>query len=349
MERKSGSKGKQLIQAFSLHIDADRLKSVRMEDRLPVNASKSRAGLSRTLWSRLCRNKFALLAIVFILLTVLFALIGPLLSPYRYDQQIRGSENLLPNAQHWLGTDNFGRDLLTRLMSGTGISLLVGLFATTATIVIGSVYGAFSGMAGGSIDHLMMRFVDLIYAMPDMLIIVLLSVTLKRSLEELLGRYYIFDSLRTIGTPMIAMFIVFSLLYWVSMARIVRTNVLSLMQQEFIIAAKALGASNARILFRHLLPNSLGAIIVTATFQIPAAIYAESFLSFIGLGISAPRASLGSMVSDGLNGFFSYPTRLIFPSLLIALLILSFNVLGDALRDVLDPMTDTYGGVVSDK
>ena len=222
-------------------------------------------------------------------------------------------------------------------MYGTRISLSVGIIAAFLTFIIGSTYGAVSGFVGGRTDNVMMRIIDIIYSIPDLLIVILLAATLKDPLADLLENSAIFSGISDLGPKFFSMLIVFALLYWGTMARIVRGEVLRIKEQEYVLAARALGATRSRIVKRHILPNCIGPIIVTTTLQIPAAIFTESFLSFIGLGISAPLASLGSMVTDALDGVYSYPTRVLFPSLMIALIILAFNTVGDALRDVLDP------------
>ncbi|MDD4772564.1 MAG: ABC transporter permease, partial [Eubacteriales bacterium] len=204
-------------------------------------------------------------------------------------------------------------------------------------LVIGSVYGAVAGYFGGMVDLVMMRLVDVIYSVPDILIIILLMVTLKYPLKALADNIPWFGWINTIGIGLICIFIVFALLYWVGMARIVRSQILSLKEHEYITAARALGASSGRIIRRHLLVNCIGTLIVTTTLQIPGIIFTESFLSFIGLGVSAPMPSLGSMTSDAIGGLQSYPHRLLAPAILISLIILSFNLFGDGLRDAFDP------------
>jgi len=288
-------------------------------------------------------------SIVVILLVFMFAFIGPAVMPYSYEEQIREDADLSPTLAritnedgtmrmgHWMGTDKLGRDLMVRVMIGTRISLLVGLIATFIILIIGSLYGSIAGLAGGWVDNIMMRFVEILYSVPDILIVILLSVILKGPLTELFESGGVLSGLAGIGPGLISIFITFALLYWVGMARMVRGQVMQIKEQEFVTAARALGASSRRIIFRHLIPNSIGPIIVTATFQIPSAIFVESFLSFIGLGVSAPMASLGSLASDAMNGVYTYPYRLLFPSLIIALTILAFNQLGDGLRDALDP------------
>jgi len=302
---------------------------------------------------RLRKNKVAMISLTVIILIMIFAFILPSVYPYSYEQQIRGSENLgilqysedeLARKEtgekvfpHFLGTDSLGRDTMIRIMMGSRISLLVGLIASTIILVIGSAYGAVSGYFGGKIDMIMMRIVDIIYTIPDILIIILLSVTLKYPLKDLAANVKGFGWIETVGVGLISIFIVFSLLYWVGMSRIVRGQILSLKEQDYVVAAKALGASSGRIIRKHLLTNTIGTLIVTTTLQIPSAIFTESFLSFIGLGVSAPMPSLGSMASQALNGIRSYPHRLMAPAIMISIIILSFNLLGDGLRDAFDP------------
>ncbi|NLN45588.1 MAG: ABC transporter permease, partial [Clostridiaceae bacterium] len=220
---------------------------------------------------------------------------------------------------------------------GTRISLLVGIVASFLILIIGSVYGSVSGLAGGRVDLVMMRIVEVIYTIPDILIIIILMVTLKKPLERLFETSPIFDGLSLIGPGLISIFITFSLLYWVGMARLVRGQVLMLKEQEFVTAARAMGGSNARIIRRHLIPNTIGTIVVTTSLQIPSAIFTESFLSFLGLGVQAPMPSLGSLAADAIGGITSYTYRLVAPAITISIVILAFNLFGDGLRDALDP------------
>ena len=240
---------------------------------------------------------------------------------------------------HVLGTDNNGRDILARVMVGTRVSLAIGVSAALLVLVIGAVYGAVSGYFGGRVDTVMQRIVEIIYAMPEMLVVLLLATALKPTLEEFVngGTGPLRRLVLLLGPNLISLFAAFALLYWVTMSRIVRGQVLQLKQQEYVTAAKALGASGGRIIRRHLLPNCVGQIVVTTCLQIPSAIFLESFLSFLGVGVAAPMTSLGSMASDALGGMYSYPERLVIPAAVLALLILSFNLFGDGLRDALDP------------
>ncbi len=302
---------------------------------------------------RLKKNKIAMVSLVVIILTLIFAFILPSFYPYSYEQQIRGSENLAPMKYsetelalkaegtsvfpHFLGTDSLGRDTMVRLMIGSRVSLLVGIIASVLILLIGSIYGAIAGYFGGKTDMIMMRLVDVIYTVPDILIIILLMVTLKYPLQDLANNVKGFGWINTVGVGLICIFIVFALLYWVGMARIVRSQILSLKEQEYVTAARALGASSGRIIRKHLLTNCMGTLIVTTTLQIPASIFTESFLSFIGIGVAAPMPSLGSMASQAIGGITSYPYRLLAPAIMISLIILSFNLIGDGLRDAFDP------------
>lgn len=301
---------------------------------------------------RFKRNRIAMVSLFVIIFVMIFAFVLPQFYPYRYETQIRGSENLAPmeystdeQAQidageeifpHILGTDKLGRDYMIRVMMGTRISLMVGLIASAIILVIGSTYGSVAAYFGGWVDIIMMRIVDVIYTIPDILLIVLLSFALKdplKKLAELPGMGWI----NIVGQNLISIFIVFALLYWVGMARIVRGQILTLKESEYVTAARALGASNKRIITKHLLTNAIGTLIVTTTLQIPSSIFTESYLSFLGLGVAVPLPSLGSLASEAINGLNTYPYLLLAPALMISLIILSFNLLGDGLRDAFDP------------
>lgn len=307
-------------------------------------------------WRRLRKNYVAMASSGVIVFLILFAYLGPLFIGYHYDEQTRGSENLKPLAYsqqeqariaagekvfpHVFGTDSHGRDLLVRLMYGTRVSMIIGIVAAVLTLVIGAVYGSIAGYIGGKADMMMMRIVDIIYSVPDVLVVLLLAVTLKPLLTDfannnqtnLMGRLVI-----ALGPSIIAIFIAFALLYWTTLARIVRGQILQLKQQDYVLAARALGANDKRIILKHLLPNSVGSLVAATCLQIPTAIFLESFLSFLGVGVNAPMTSLGSLASDALGGMYTYTYRLIIPAVLLSLLILSFNLFGDGLRDALDP------------
>ena len=241
---------------------------------------------------------------------------------------------------HVFGTVMYGRDILVRVMYGARVSMSVGVFAAILVLVIGALYGAISGYCGGKVDAVMQRIVELIYAVPEMLVVLLIATALKPILTDYVnssGTSPMKSFVNVLGPNLISMFIAFGLLYWVTMSRIIRGQVLQLKQQEYVTAARALGASGGRIIRRHLLPNCIGQIVVTTCLQIPSAIFLESFLSYLGVGVSAPLPSLGSMATDALSGMYTYTYRLIVPSVILSIMILAFNLFGDGLRDALDP------------
>ena len=241
---------------------------------------------------------------------------------------------------HVFGTDMYGRDILVRVMYGARVSMSVGVFAAILVLVIGALYGAISGYCGGKVDAVMQRIVELIYAVPEMLVVLLIATALKPILTDYVnssGTSPLKSFVNVLGPNLISMFIAFGLLYWVTMSRIIRGQVLQLKQQEYVTAARALGASGGRIIRCHLLPNCIGQIVVTTCLQIPSAIFLESFLSYLGVGVSAPLPSLGSMATDALSGMYTYTYRLIVPSVILSIMILAFNLFGDGLRDALDP------------
>ena len=262
------------------------------------------------------------------------------LKPFGYSraelQRLENGDKVFP---HVFGTDNNGRDIMVRLMVGTRVSMLIGIFAAFLVLLIGATYGSVSGFLGGRVDAVMMRIVELIYAIPEMLVVLLLSTAFKPALIAFQdsGTGFLQTLVGKMGPNLISMFVAFGLLYWVTMARIIRGQILQLKEQEFVTAAKALGASNSKIIKRHLLPNCVGQIVVTTCLQIPSAIFLESFLSYLGVGVSAPMTSLGSMASDALSGVQTYGYRLVIPAIILSIMILSFNLFGDGLRDALDP------------
>ncbi|MCY6482788.1 ABC transporter permease [Clostridium aestuarii] len=268
-------------------------------------------------WRRLKGNKVAIVGLVVVVIMTAMAILAPILSKYDYFSQDFSVANKLPSSEHWFGTDQFGRDIFVRVFYGARISLMVGFSASILNLVIGVLYGGVAGYFGGRIDNIMMRIVDVLYSIPMMIYVILIMVVLGAGLESVI--------------------IALAIAYWIGMARIVRGQVMQLKQQEFVLAAKTLGASTKRILLRHLIPNSMGPILVTLTLAVPSAIFTESFLSFIGLGISAPQASWGTLVSEAMQGYQLYPYQLFFPAGAICVTILAFNLLGDGLRDALDP------------
>jgi oligopeptide transport system permease protein len=257
------------------------------------------------------------LSAFFLLGLILCALFAPWVAPYSYETQDTLKTLATPDGIHWMGTDRLGRDVFSRMIYGAQVSLSIGVFTTLVALVIGTIYGAVSGYVGGRTDNVMMRIVDVVFALPDLLMIILITVVLGR------GRLGIFLAL--------------TLVSWVTVARLVRGEVLRIKEFAYIEAARAIGASHTRIVFHEILPNILGVLIVTLTFRIPVAILAESTLSFIGLGIAPPSSSWGTLANDGWTAIKFYPHLILFPSLAIFLTILSFNFLGEGLRDWLDP------------
>ena len=263
--------------------------------------------------------------------------IKPKLFGYTNDelQRMADGESVFP---HVFGCDMQGRDIMVRTMIGTRVSMIVGICCALIVLVIGAIYGSISGYCGGKVDAVMQRIVEIIYTIPEVLIILLLGATLKPILENFQnsGDGFLQNMVTILGPNLIAIFIAFGLLYWVTMSRIIRGQILQLKQQEYVTAARALGAKGGRIIKRHLLPNCVGQIVTTTFLQIPSAIFTESFLSFLGMGVSDPMTSLGSMCSDGLSGLQSYPYRLFIPAIILSILILCLNLFGDGLRDALD-------------
>lgn len=268
-------------------------------------------------WRRFRKNRLALSGIVIIVLLGIMSFIGGPISGQNYYQNDLLSANQSPSAEHWFGTDNLGRDVFARTWYGAKISLFIGLMAALIDLVIGIIWGAVAGFFGGKVDEYMMRIADILYGVPYLLVVILLMVILPKGLWTLI--------------------IAMTITGWINMARIVRGQVMQLRSEEFVMASRSLGASNSRLLFRHLVPNSLGPILVTLTLTIPSAIFTEAFLSFLGLGVPAPLASWGTMSSDALSALQYYPTQLFFPAFFICLTMLAFNVIGDGMRDALDP------------
>lgn len=268
-------------------------------------------------WRRLKKNKLAMAGLTILIILTLLAIIMPFLTNNTYDFQDYSKTNQGPSSQHWLGTDDLGRDLWVRVWWGTRISLFIGVVAAFIDLVVGVIYGGISAYYGGRIDDILQRFAEVIYSIPYLLIAILLMMVLGSGIRSIILAY--------------------ALTGWVPMARLVRGQILTLKEQEFVMAARTLGANARRIIFRHLIPNSLGIIIVQITFVVPTAIFFEAFLSFIGLGVRPPLASLGSLLSDGAKSMRYYPHRLFYPTAVFSLILLSCNLLGDGLRDALDP------------
>jgi oligopeptide transport system permease protein len=323
----------------SAKISDDLFVPATKEEREGVQSMREPSSYWHDAYKRFTKNKIAVVSFWFIVFIIILAVVGPMISPFKYNQQIQGSEFIPPfhNWSHPLGTDNFGRDEFVRLMFGARISLAIGIVASLMVVIIGVIYGSISGYFGGWVDAIMMRIVEIISSIPALLIIIILSVVISAPLRAYLDAHPTFTALRSIGGSLLCIFITFALLYWVDMARMVRGQILSVKTEEYVNAARALGAKPSRIIRKHLLPNSMGVIIVTATLNIPTAIFTEAYLSFIGLGVSPPMCSLGSLANDALEGIYSYAYLLILPSIIISLIILAFYLVGDALRNALDP------------
>lgn len=333
---------------LSFQIDPDLFCQASDEEKAQIVTQRESVSFMKDAMRRLVKNRLAMLCLVILVLITLTAVIVPMVYPYTYTQQDVAAKYLKPFEYsvkeqaliaagqdvfpHIMGTDNLGRDYAIRVVYGTRISLMVGFISALIVVFIGILYGAISGYFGGRVDLIMMRIVDIIYSLPDVLIVILLSVAIKdiisTSKNEMIVR---------LGAGMISIFIVFGLLYWVGMARQVRGQILSIKEQEYVLAAKAMGSSPMHIILKHMIPNCISVIIITAAMQIPSAIFTESFLSFVGMGVSMPMPSLGSLASDARSGLVSYPYMLLFPALTIFLIVLSFNLLGNGLRDAFDP------------
>lgn len=269
-------------------------------------------------WGRFRKNKLAVISLVFLILLILLAVFMPMVSQYTFDGQDLNLRNAMPSMQHWMGTDKLGRDIFIRIMYGLRISLLVGFVAAILNLFIGVAVGGICGYIGGKTDMIVMRIADTIYAVPEMLYVILISLMFK-------------------SVNIMAVLLGISIAGWIGMARQVRSQIMSLKQQEFSLAAYVIGASKFRILFKHLIINCMGPIIVSCTMMIPAAIFTEAFLAFVGIGIAAPMSSLGSLASEARGLLQTYPVQVIWPVATLCLTILSLNFIGDGLGEALDP------------
>ncbi|WP_410795702.1 ABC transporter permease [Paenibacillus sp. J5C2022] len=269
------------------------------------------------IWMRLVSNKLAMTGFWIIVVMAVCAIAIPILSPNDHSTNYLDNTNAAPSAAHWFGTDDLGRDMLERTWKGAQVSLFVGVVAALIDLVIGIIYGGIMGYFGGKVDEVMNRFSEILAAIPYLLVVILLLVVMEPS----------------ITTIIIAM----SITGWINMAWIVRGQIMQLKNQEYALASKSLGAGAFRIIFRHLIPNAMGPILVTLTLTIPNAIFTEAFLSFLGLGVQSPVASWGTMIDEGVSAIDLFPWRLLFPAFFLSLTIFAFNVLGDGLRDAFDP------------
>lgn len=347
---------------FSLHVDLDAFLPATEEEKEYMVQMRPASTFFKDGVKRLLKNRVATISLIIILIITLSAIFIPMFWPYQYDamlgvnpgkpvdasfnnlapfeygrtelKRIEAGERVFP---HVFGTDSSGRDYFIRVVYGTRISLAVGFFASIIVLIIGLMIGSIAGYCGGKVDLIIMRIVDIIYSLPDMLMVILLSSVLKVSLTPVIEG----TVLAKIGSNIISLFIVFGVLYWVSMARLIRGQILSLREQEYVLASQAAGARGGWIIKKHLLPNCISVVIISTALQIPSAIFTESYLSFLGLGVNAPMPSLGSLASDALNGLTSYPFRLVIPAVVISLIVLSLNLFGDGLRDAFDPKLRT--------
>ncbi len=340
---------------LSVQINLEKFEPATDEEKHQQDVMSQSATFFKDGMRKLRKNPLAMASIIILVLIILIIIFAPMIVPYGYTEintvngvRDKSAKNLAPftysemeqesianggtRFPHIFGTDEQCRDYFMRVVYGTRVSLCVGFFASIIVLIIGMIYGSISGYVGGRTDLIMMRIVDVIYSLPDMLMVILLSVVFKEILSFKSGTL-----LASLGSNMVSLFIVFGLLYWVGMARLIRGQILTIKENDYVLAAKAVGAKSSRIIKRHILPNCLSVIIISTALQIPSAIFTESYLSFVGLGVSAPMPSLGSLANTAREGLQSYPYKLVFPALVICLIVLSLNLLGDGMRDAFDP------------
>ena len=343
---------------LSMQLDVEDFLPASEEDKAYMVQMRPSSTFFKDGCRRLYKNKVAFVSMIVIILITLSSIFLPMVWPYSYEQQLgvqpgqpvdpsynnlhpmeysetelarkEAGESVFP---HVFGTDDHGRDYFIRVVYGTRISLAVGFFASIIVLVVGLTMGSIAGFAGGRIDMLIMRIVDIIYSLPDMLMVILLASVMRETLGTVING----TVFQAIGSNIISLFVIFALLYWCSMARRIRGQILSLREQEYVLAAQATGAGAKWIITKHLIPNCISVIIISTALQIPSAIFTESFLSFLGLGVNAPMPSLGSLASEALNGVTSYAYRLVIPAIVISLIVLGLNLFGDGLRDAFDP------------
>lgn len=340
---------------LSMQLDLEKFAPATEEEKRQQDVMGKSTTFFRDGMKKLFRNPLAVGSMIVLVILLVIILVAPLVVPYGYAEILsvdgkrdKGAKNLAPfeysemeqeyianggvRFPHIFGTDEQCRDYFIRVVYGTRVSLCVGFFASIIVMIIGVIYGSISGYLGGKVDLIMMRIVDIIYSLPDMLMVILLAVVFDEIISFPSG-----SLLNKLGANMISLFLVFGLLYWVGMARLIRGQILSIKENDYILAAKSIGASSGHIIRHHILPNCLSVIIISTALQIPSAIFTESYLSFIGLGVRAPMPSLGSLANAARSGLQSYPYKLVFPALVICLIVLSLNLLGDGMRDAFDP------------
>ena len=343
---------------FSMHVNMDDFLPATDAEKEYMVQMRPSTTFFKDGMKRLLKNKIATISMILIFVIALGSIVIPFFWPYKYDKMLgvnpgkpvdssynnlapfeygetelkrmEAGEKIFP---HVFGTDSGGRDYFIRVVYGTRISLAVGFFASIIVLIIGMTVGSLAGYIGGKVDLLIMRLVDIIYSLPDMLMVILLASVMKQTLGPAIEG----TILEKLGSNIISLFIIFALLYWVSMARQIRGQILSLKEQEYVLASRSTGAKAGWVIQKHLLPNCISVVIISTALQIPSAIFTESYLSFLGLGVNAPMPSLGSLASDALNGMTTYPHRLIIPAVAISLIVLSLNLFGDGLRDAFDP------------
>ena len=341
---------------FSLQIDVAKFEPATEEEKAQQETMRESTTFFKDGMRKLFRNPLAVGSMIVLFIILVTIIVAPMIVPYSYSYMVtvdgkrdKSAKNMAPFTYsekeqdaidrgesifpHIFGTDELCRDYFIRVVYGARVSLAVGFFASLIVLIIGLLYGSIAGYAGGKTDLVMMRIVDVIYSLPDTLMVILLSVVL----DQVLGQSLQGTVLASLGTNMLSMFAVFGLLYWVGMARLVRGQILTIKNNEYVLAAQAIGAKPGRIIRKHILPNCMSVIFISTALQIPSAIFTESFLSFIGLGVQAPMPSLGSLANAARQAMQVYPYKMVFPAVGICLIVLSFNLLGDGLRDAFDP------------
>lgn len=300
------------------NISKDKFKKLNLGDADKEIIARPKMTYWQDTWRRLKTNKVAITAVIILFIIAVMTVVGPNINDFDFKSMDSSKINQSPNGTHWFGTDELGRDVFSRVWQAGRVSIIIGIFGALISTVVGSIYGAISAYFGGKVDTIMMRIVEILLSIPYLIVVILISIVTEE---------------RNLGTLLISL----TLTGWCGMARLIRGQMLQIKQQEYILAAEALGVSPWKIITKHLIPNSLGIVIVAITFDIPGYIFAETFLSYIGLGIQPPETSWGALASAAQQNFIFYPYQLFFPSLMIALTMLSFTLLGDGLRDALDP------------